>query len=100
MTAVTAGMAGPLFQENGLNAGFENLKVERVFDRGARFRSTGWHGRGMTHPLSQHLPFRILLRLPKFAARMRRIAAGAGGKRMQQQAAVERLARSDQLSDE
>jgi hypothetical protein len=101
MTTVAAGVAGPLFQENGLNGGFENLKIERVFYGRPGFRSSGrWDRGGMTHPLGEHLPFRILLRLPKFAASMRRITTGRGGEGMQQQAAIERIARGDQVSDE
>jgi len=101
MTAVAAGVAGPLFQENGLNGGFENLKIERVFCGSAGFRSTRWWDRGgMTHPLGEHLPFRILPGLPKFAASMRRITTGGWGERMQEQAAAERIAGRHQLLDE
>jgi hypothetical protein len=84
MTTVAAGVAGPLFQENGLNGGFENLKIERVFYGRPGFRSSGrWDRGGMTHPLGEHLPFRIPLRLPKFAASMRWITTGSWGQRMQ-----------------
>ncbi len=51
----------------------------------------------MANPIGQHLPLRVALRFPEFAAAMSGIASRFGRQRMQQQAALQRFTRRCQL---
>ena len=68
-------------------AGAVGLDDPHLACRGRRGRAA--------HPRGQRLPLRIVLRQPVFAAVMERIAAGFFGQRMDQQAALPRIAGQD-----
>src|SRR6266850_3269870 len=90
MTAVAAGVSWPFFQEDRFDSRFECLKTKSIRLRRSRLHS-GRIGRTVVNPGSEHLPFRILLRLPEFAARVNSVAARFLCQRMKQETAAERF---------
>ena len=100
VATITASVPGAFLQKYRLNVGLEALIIQRVIRRRVMLdRSGRLSRRSMTHPLGNHLPLRIALRLPKFSAGMRWIAASGRSEGMQQQAALEWIAGRNQLRD-
>src|SRR6266481_2110015 len=100
MTTVAAGMSRPLLQENRLDAGLEELKIKSVCRGGMRDCLSGRRNPvAMADPLGKHFPFRVVLRCPKLAARVQRIAARLLRQRMKQQVAFQWFRGRDQLGD-
>ncbi len=98
VAAVAACVSGPLFEKDGLDSGFEKLKIKLTFDPGVRTACCHrWRYGCVANPRCEHLPFRIALRLPEFAAGVHGIASGFGRKRMKKKAALQRFSGSGQL---
>src|SRR4029077_20953564 len=89
MAAIAAGVSWPFFQKDRLDVRFEYFETKGVCNWRSRSHRRPVR-RTVANPGSEHLPFRILLRLPEFAARVRRVAARFRCQRMKQETATER----------
>src|SRR5581483_3783695 len=89
VAAVAARVPRPLLQENRLNTGRKEVQFGSVLwsGRASTGRSTR---RSAADPICHQLPFRVLPRLPEFAASVCGISSLLSRKRMEQQATLKR----------
>src|SRR6266850_1162424 len=99
MTAIAAGVPRPRFQKDRFDFHLEDMKIKSIRSRRNRLR---WRRarRRAANPGSEHLPFRVGLRLPEFAACVCPVATSFLCQRVEQQAASLRISWSNQLRGE
>src|SRR5229473_5055476 len=100
MATVAARVPWTVLQENRLDPGFKHLEVERRPLRRRRIgRRICWLSEAIPDPIGEHLPFRVVLRCPKFTACVRWVSSCLDRERMKQQPAFHGSARSYKLGD-
>src|SRR6267143_6841026 len=101
VATVAAGVPRPLLQKDRLDRRLKELEIKNIRSDRMQCCLGGCRGRGaMADPIGKGFPFRVILRTPKLASRVDRIAARLPRQRAEQQGAFQRIGGHDQLADD
>src|SRR5207302_2757989 len=99
VATVAAGVARAALQKNRLHPVTEHVEVQWCRLGGRSGRGICFLRGAFPNPIGEHLPLRVVLRCPEFAACMRRVSSRLTRQGMTQQPAFHRSAGSHQLRD-
>src|SRR5882762_7703735 len=101
VATVAAGVPRPLLQKDRLDRRLKELEIRGIRSDGMQCCLGGCRSLGATaDPVGKHFPFWVVLRSPKLASRVGRIAACLPRQRVKQQGAFQWIGGHDQLADD